>query len=114
MKQPRKARGPQPLPESGTVACECRSCGWAYRIELPDTPLDPHLYNSHTEWVCPHCSKPNLGRLATVAIKADGDTVRVTVGRESLTFEAPGMLTGCDLRDVLEACGIRAGYEYTE
>ena len=55
-----------------------------------------------------------------VTIKASGDQVIVWVDtaegeeRESFLFEAPGMLSGCDLRDVLAACGISAKYEYAE
>jgi hypothetical protein len=54
-----------------------------------------------------------------VKIEATGDSVSVVVDidggeKETFHFEAPGMLTGCDLRDVLAACGIQADYEYEE
>jgi len=44
----------------------------------------------------------------TVTVKVDGKT------EETLEYSLPGMLSGCDLRDVLAACGIHADYTYDE
>jgi hypothetical protein len=49
-----------------------------------------------------------------VSIVATDDEVYVRVGEERFEFSTPGMLTGSELRDVLEACGIQAEYDYAE
>jgi hypothetical protein len=52
-----------------------------------------------------------------VTIKATYEDVIVTVSgiaQGRFTFTEPGMLTGADLREVLEACGIPVRYEYRD
>jgi hypothetical protein len=49
-----------------------------------------------------------------VRICSTDDEVTVAVNGQTFRFEYPGMLSGSDLRDVLEACGIQAEYIYDE
>jgi hypothetical protein len=53
----------------------------------------------------------------SVKIEATDNAVEVSVGTlnrepEHFSYTMPGMLTGADLRDVLEACGIEAEYTW--
>jgi hypothetical protein len=52
--------------------------------------------------------------MAKVKIHAGEYFVQVDVGEEEAYYGTPGMLTGCDLRDVLALCGIEAEYTYEE
>lgn len=65
--------------------------------------------------ICDSAKAPNRPK---VKIEATDDSVKVTVegGDEPEVFEYsyPGIITGCELRDILAACGIHADYEYEE
>lgn len=59
------------------------------------------------------------GGYPRVTIRATEDTitVKVAVGgqkSEKFAYAYPGIITGCELRDILAACGIQADYKYQE
>lgn len=58
--------------------------------------------------------------MANVTIHATDDTVDVTINHEDgrppeeFNFAYPGMITGCELRDILLDCGVQVDYQYKE